>query len=636
MRRPGLFLILALLAAPAAADERILDFHADITVREDASLLVTERIRVRAEGREIKRGIHRDFPTRYKDRLGNDVRVGFKVLRVARDGAPEPFHLRPRGNGESVYIGRSSVFLPPGEYAYEIVYETDRQLGFFPNYDELYWNVTGNGWAFPIDRAAATVRLPRGASVVDQEAYTGPQGARGKAFRAWVSGDGSAAFETAAPLGPKEGLTVVVSWPKGHVREPDFRRRLEWFLEDNQGVQWGLLALGVVLAYYLLVWRLVGKDPEPDSIMPLYEPPGGVSPAAARYISNMGYDDKAFAAALVNMAVRGYVTLEDAEGSYTVRKSPQGSRSSLYSEEREAADHLLQSGPSIELEQRNHASIGKAVSALKKSLSRQYEKVYFVTNLGYFVVGLLLTAALLVHNGFSSARQPEIFAFMCVWLTGWSLGVFALVRTMLLQWREFLTGGSALSLFPALFLTAFSVPFLGGEALGIFMLGKASYPMMPALLLAMVVVNYLFYDWLKAPTLAGRRVLDRIEGFKMFLSAVEKDRVDTLYPGGRTPELFERYLPYALALGVEQQWADKFTDVLARAGTAPGGNGGYHPRWYSGSRFQPGRVGGFASALGGSMAGAIASSSTAPGSGSGGGGGGSSGGGGGGGGGGGW
>jgi uncharacterized membrane protein len=147
-------------------------------------------------------------------------------------------------------------------------------------------------------------------------------------------------------------------------------------------------------------------------------------------------------------------------------------------------------------------------------------------------------------------------------------------------------------------------------------------------------VNILFYHLLKAPTLLGRKVLDRIEGFKTFLSATEEDRLSRLYPVERTPELFERYLPYALALDVEQPWTEQFSDVLGKSAMAEAG--GYHPQWYSGSAWHSSRIGSFAGSIGGSLSGAIASSSTAPGSSSGGGGGGSSGGGGGGGGGGGW
>jgi uncharacterized membrane protein len=124
----------------------------------------------------------------------------------------------------------------------------------------------------------------------------------------------------------------------------------------------------------------------------------------------------------------------------------------------------------------------------------------------------------------------------------------------------------------------------------------------------------------------------------MFLKAVDADRLQTMSPPpDKTPELFERFLPYALALGVEQAWANQFSQVLAQAAAAPGGSGsGYSPSWYTGSGFGNFSAVSFTSSFSSSFSSAISSSSAAPGSSSGGGGGGSSGGGGGGGGGGGW
>jgi hypothetical protein len=170
MRKGALlsFLLLTLTpggAASAAPAERILTFHSDIDVGADGGVTVRETIRVSAAGQKIRRGIYREFPTRYRDRFNNRVTVGFTVLEVLRDGKPEPYHRKPAGNGTRVYIGRSDVFIDPGEYTYTLVYRTDRQIGFFEDFDEIYWNVTGNGWEFAIDEASAVVRLPPGATV---------------------------------------------------------------------------------------------------------------------------------------------------------------------------------------------------------------------------------------------------------------------------------------------------------------------------------------------------------------------------------------------------------------------------------------------------------------------------------------
>jgi uncharacterized membrane protein len=147
-------------------------------------------------------------------------------------------------------------------------------------------------------------------------------------------------------------------------------------------------------------------------------------------------------------------------------------------------------------------------------------------------------------------------------------------------------------------------------------------------LVALAILNILFYQLLKAPTLAGRRVMDALEGFRLYLSVAEQDRLNLLNPPEKTPQLFESFLPYALALGVEQAWSEQFAEQIEKANRS----NNYHPGWYSGST----PLSQLGSSIGGAFTGAVSSSTNAPGSSSGSGGGGSSGGGGGGGGGGGW
>jgi hypothetical protein len=380
----------------------------------------------------------------------------------------------------------------------------------------------------------------------------------------------------------------------------------------------------------------VGRDPEKGTIVPLYEPPDNLSPAAMRFITRMGYDDRAFSATVINMAVKGFLTISEEGGEYTLEKKA-GSKAVLSRDEQNVASKLFASGSSIVLKQTNHATIGGAKDALGSALAGAYEKNYFVKNRRQFVIGLLLSVAVLAAS-FFTARHAGDALFLGLWLMGWSIGVVVLLFMVVYLWKAVFTGwgqGAAKkgAIGAAIIMTLFSIPFFGGEVVGLYGLAQSS-PALVTVLGGVVFVNILFYHLLKAPTLLGRKVLDRIEGFKTFLSATEEDRLSRLYPVERTPELFERYLPYALALDVEQPWTEQFSDVLGKSAMAEAG--GYHPQWYSGSAWHSSRIGSFAGSIGGSLSGAIASSSTAPGSSSGGGGGGSSGGGGGGGGGGGW
>jgi uncharacterized membrane protein YgcG len=618
-------------AAPARAQsERILNFKSFVLVNPDGSLTVTEDITVRATGRQIKRGIIRDFPTTYRDRLGNTVRVGFDLEGVFRDGRTEPYHIQHVGNGVKIYIGQKNRFLRPGVYTYTIRYRVDRELGFFKDFDELYWNVTGNGWTFPIDQAEAVIELPSNAKILRYVAYTGYQGQRGQDFTV-QPGEHDIVFKTTRGLDAREGLTVAVAWPKGVVHEPTGQEKVAFFLRDNQGFAVGGIWMMVLLGFYLWSWNQVGRDPAKGTIIPLFSPPSGFSPAAVRVLSRMGFDDKAFAAAVVDMAVKGAVLIKEDDGDYTLtrQEAPQGA---LSRGEQLIRAQLFPGSGSIKLENSNHTRIKGAIDALKKNLKMELEKIYFTTNSGYFMAGIGLTLLGVALIVIMAPRKPEAI-FGSLWLTIWTGGCYFLAVMVYKKWRALGGGFGLKEIVGTLGTSLFALPFFLGEIFGAAMFaGAVSVPAVVTLGV-MGFLDALFYHLLKAPTLSGRKIMDQIEGFKLYLSVAEKERLNLLNPPEKTPELFEKYLPYALALDVENAWSEQFAEVLAQAGTE---GQPYTPVWYAGSswnRFDSGR---FASSLGSSFAGAISSSSTAPGSSTGSGGGGFSGGGGGGGGGSGW
>ncbi|HSC15433.1 MAG TPA: DUF2207 domain-containing protein, partial [Gammaproteobacteria bacterium] len=219
----AVWLVAAASAALAQQGERILEYVIEMNVGAQGVIDVVEHITVRAEGNQIRRGIYRDFPTRYRDRYGNNVVVGFDVQGVQRDGAAEPWFTERRQNGVRVNTGTDD-FLPrlPAEYGYTLRYRTTRQIGFFADHDELYWNAIGTGWIFPIERGSVEVRLPEAVPIerMAAEGYTGPQGARGSDYSARLSAPGVARWELTAPLSPHEGLTIVLSFPKSVIAEP--------------------------------------------------------------------------------------------------------------------------------------------------------------------------------------------------------------------------------------------------------------------------------------------------------------------------------------------------------------------------------------------------------------------------------
>lgn len=643
-----LFAALLLFSSPLALvaqeelREEILAYDVRIEVRRGGAMRVTEEIEVRALGREIRRGIYRDFPTHFPREGGlGSVVAPFEVRSVSRDGRPEPYTVRsvagPEGrSGARVRIGREDVFLPQGVYRYTVVYETARWLRFGEDADRLDWNVTGNGWSFPIRRATAVVRLPGSAPAdeVELEAWTGPEGATERdATWEWTAEDNAARFRTTDPLDPGEGLTVRVSVPKGVVPPPTEEQLAAWFRLDWGGYLEAGVVVAAVLALYLLMWVRVGRDPDSGTIVVRYDPPDGFSPAALGYLRERGYDPAHLTAALVSLAVKGAVTIEQDGREWRIREAgPLPDDASR--EERRLHGALLGAGTTLTLTGSSSERLRKGVKALKKQLERQLEKDYFVTNRLWFAAGAVASVAGFAVLAWRARFDvgPEVW-FLGVWLTFWSMGVGTLLVRVVRTWSRAVSGDPFAAV-GAVFITLFSVPFVAGEIF----VGGMLYRWVPGHLVtavvAIAVVNVAFYHLLERPTLKGRGVLDRLEGFRRFLGATEEDRLDRLQRPDRSLELFERFLPHAIALGVENEWAERFQDALTPAPRS-GGAGHGALGWYSGDGAGGLDLAGVSSSLGSSFSSSLSASSAAP-SGGGGGGGGSSGGGGGGGGGGGW
>jgi len=628
--RAALALLLLLVPARALADERILRFVSDVQVEPDGVLDVTETIDVRAEGSTIRHGIYRDFPIRYRTRDGRQLRVGFKFQGATLDGLSVPASTAPESNGVRIKLGDPQKYVDVGEHRYVIRYRTTRQLGRFEGYDELYWNATGNGWAFPIDAAEARIRLPQPARFGRRAAYTGPQGSRASDAEVVEERPGEIVFRTTRPLGPYEGLTVAVAFPKGVVGEPDAGTRARWWLADYGPYLVGLLALIGLAGFYYVAWRRAGRDPRAGTVVPLFAPPDELSPAAMRYVTKMSSDNRTFAAALVDMGVRGHVRLVEEDGGWfsgaKIRLERIEGREPLPDEEQAALAQLASTGESILMEKENHEKFSAAKKVLEQSLKRKYEGVLFHKNWGWAIAGLLLLAAALWMVAAAVVAATDGSR---LWQVGVTLGALALALLLV----ALIQGSSAVGRC-LLVLLAF-VAAAAALAAGMPILGDALesgwwQPLALPFLALPLAISAFF--WIDAPTREGRGVLDRVAGFKQYLSITERERLDRMHPPEDTPELFERYLPYAIALGVENRWAERFAGVLSAA--AEQGRQGFH--WYSGSRDPWSNPGSFASTVGSSLASTISSASTAPGGSSGSGGGGSSGGGGGGGGGGGW
>ena len=372
------------------------------------------------------------------------------------------------------------------------------------------------------------------------QGFVGSYGAAGRDYDTNV-GTSRLHITVSRALSSREGLTLVASWPKGVVAEPSSADKAQFLLSDNRGLLLALLALVGAAVYLYIVWSRVGRDPDAGVIFPHYEPPPGYSPASARYIINMGYDKGALSAAIVNLAVKGYLTISN-DDDFILRRT--NSEETLAAGESALLAALFRKGDTLELDNKNHAVVSAASHAHKKAIKRDYANTYFLQN----------------------------------------------------TWRV--------------------LPSFAGLLVFVALIGylRAFTPLAVGLLVINLVMHGVYIYLMKRPTKKGRALMDKLEGFKLYLNVAEKDDLALKHPPDKTPQLFEQYLPFAIALGVEQAWAEQFTSVFEKLATEQGSR--YHPMWYHGG-FNHHRLDQFTTALSKDFNTAISSAATPPGSSSG-------------------
>jgi uncharacterized membrane protein YgcG len=509
-------------ARPLCADRGgfvIESFHTDLEVLASTDLLVEERIEVRFL--EPRHGLYRTVPVRYTDPRGYAYSLEFELDDVT-DAAGSAHDVRVRNRGRYVEVrmgdARRTV---SGVVVYRLSYRIRRALGHFPEYDELYWNAVGHEFDAPIERASASVRLPAGFAEPDLRvaAYAGGFGSEGREVDISFPEPGVVRFATRRSLGPLEGLTVAVGWPKGAVVAPGAVDRIGRFLVAN----WILLAPILSLAWLWRRYRSAGRDPAGrGSIVVRYEPPPGATPGEIGTVVDQRVDMRDITATLVDLAVRGHLRISidertalfgllDREEIVFERRGPTAS-TPLLPHERRTLDGVFGGSERVEL------------SDLKEKFYREIPGIRDALQQRMVEQGWFTDAAHRVRQRWT--------------LVGVGAG-FAVVFAGL-AWAK-LSGG--------VFPHAAVVPIVAALATGLSFL--------------------LFAQAMPQRTRAGVDLRAWALGFEEFVERVEADRLE----GDRRRGVFEALLPYAMALGVAAAWARRFDGIYEREA----------PAWFVGS-----------------------------------------------------
>lgn len=612
--------------------ERIINFHADIDVNKNSGLSITEKIKVHSEGENIKRGIFRTLPL-VRNLNDRTQKVNYNIVSVKKNGVDEDYHEEIEDGYLKIYLGNKDIILSPGDYDYEIKYTTEKQIGFFEKYDELYWNVNGTEWNFPVDSISATVNLPQGAGIIQNSCYKGGYGSTSQDCLAKVLSEHSIEW-SAKDLGSGEGLTIAVGFKKGIMIPPPPPTFLEKF---------GILIAGIViflglLMYYYSTWKKYGVDPETPTVYPQFNSPDDLSPASLGYIQSENFKNKYLTAALVNLAIKGYVQIIESEdsGVFGLFKSKQfsvkklkGPDQNLAKEEISLMNSLFTTGlDTVKFDGKYDSKIEQTVRSFQSALKFEHDTLLNEGNnskklilpilviLGVYFLGLFVSFTIF----------PEFEKVF--------LGIFILAILTV----AFVIAIIVFKFFPGLFKLFLVFPVLAFILLGVLMYRGSDFTIdnnfnVCYIFIVLGFMSLVIYQFLiKRPSEEKLRKKSLIEGFKMYMGAAENQQIKFHNPPEMTPQSFEKLLPFAMVLGVDEIWGKKFDDLLKKMSYE------YQSNWYIGSSMNHFAM---ASVLNSSLTQSIQSSATQPSSsgsssGSGSGGGGFSGGGGGGGGGGGW
>ncbi len=496
-----LILLVIVVSVPAfARDWRIANFNMNASIGTDGKASITEEITCVFLGEY--HGIYRDIPIEYPGPNGTNYSL-FLNVRGVTDSDGNSLKFEKSRKGPYLHL---KVYVPgatDSTKTVRITYESPNAVRYFDDHDEFYWNVTGNDWPVPIDRASAVVAFPAAAAgSLRAQAFTGVYGSRDQEATADVKGS-DVFFETTNPLPMRGGLTADVYLPKGILKQPSLPTRIGWFLRSNSIVFLPVFALIVMF----VLWWYKGRDPKVGmSVAPMYEPPKGMTPAEVGTLVDDSIDPRDITSTVVDLAVRGYLKIEETQEKHLIFSNKdylfhllkgREQWNDLASHERVLMEHMFEGG-----------SQTCRLSSLKN---------HFYTAI-----------PVIKHDIIAGLKNKSMYTVDPDSAKGYVVGAAILIGLPFILLQATHTADFFLS------------------------------PLMAVISIAAAAIIILLFGWqMTAKSILGQRTRIQILGFQEFMNRVDADRLKRM-----PPDTFEKYLPYAMSLGVEHRWAQAFKDIV--------------------------------------------------------------------------
>jgi uncharacterized membrane protein len=508
----ALVLLLVFSLPALARSYRVTKFESTIHVDQDGSARIQEQITFAFSG--SYQGVYRTIPVDYPGPAGSNYTLFIKIDQVTDDSGNKLKYEKSTSNGTM----KLKIYVPgasDAEKTVNIEYSTPNATRFFVDHDEFYWNVTGNDWPVPIGHVSAIVYFP--ADATDKLRAQAFEGINGSSEHGMASVEGpTASFSNARPLGLRSGLTLDVAIEKDILHEPSGMARFFRFLRSNPIITLPLWAFAVMFP----MWWIKGRDPDPGmSVAPMYEPPEKMGPAEVGTLIDGSVDPRDITSVLVDMAVRGYVKIVETEHKGFIMSTKDYEFQLLKSRDQwtDLTDYERTMMDTV---------FGGGNSTMLSSLRNHF-----------------YTAIPTIKSGVMSALKAK--------------GMYTL-------------DPDSAHGFMALGALMIALPYVALQVLHVVNF-LDSVPLLVLSGLLSLAILILIGRLLPATSLKGARTQVQIRGFQEFMNRVDADRLKRM-----PPDTFEKFLPYAMALGVEHRWAKAFEGIIQNP-----------PTWYQSYGGQP-------------------------------------------------
>lgn len=500
-----------LFASSVLAEEKIDDFQVSAKINSDSSIEITEKIQYNFSGLQ-KHGIYRNVPVVY-DRNGTKYKLRVNNIKVLVDGLDAEYTTSNQNGNLQIKIGNADQYIT-GVRLYVIKYNIKRAINFFDDHDEFYWNATGNLWQVPIAQSALTVSFPKNISESDlkKDCFAGPGGSIANCL--------SSRYIFTQPSLTDSAIFVsdYLNPGSGLTAVISFPKGVInkpslflniWYFLLDNF--WIFLPF-LVFVIMLYFWYERGRDPKPAStIIAQYDVPDNLTSAEIGTILDNKADNLDISADIISLAVRGYIKINRLAETGIIIKSSDYELEKLKSQS-DLPNVFEQKLMASIFDKKEKVKLSDLKNEFYKDLEKIKESVYdSVTQKGYFTANPEKSKKIYLITG-------AVFMFSSFYFFGISL------------------------------IAGFSVIVTG-------------------------FIIMIFGYFMPQLTIKGQRTKEYILGLKLYLGVAEKDRLEFHNAPEKNPQLFEKLLPFAIALKVEEKWAKQFEGIYNS-----------QPSWYNDPR----------------------------------------------------